>query len=156
MPDHTYAVTITWIGNLGSGTSDYRAYSRNHEVVASGKPTIAASSDPAFRGDADRWNPEELFLASLSQCHMLMYLGLCAKHGISVLAYDDSAKGTMVEEADGAGRFTSVTLHPTISLADVNDRERADALHHEAHRMCFIANSVSCDVRAEATYNTTS
>ncbi|BDA85823.1 hypothetical protein Sa4125_33650 [Aureimonas sp. SA4125] len=90
---HRYASHVRWTGNRGSGTSSYTAYGRAHEIAAAGKPVIPGSSDPAFRGDPDRWNPEELLLASLSACHQLWYLHLCARDGIVVTAYEDKAEG---------------------------------------------------------------
>ena len=149
---HTYSVRLNWTGNEGSGTSSYRAYSRAHELSAPGKPTIAGSSDPNFRGDPARWNPEELLLASLSACHQLWYLHLCANAGIVVQAYRDDASGVMVEQPDGAGQFESVTLRPHVKLAPGSDEEVARALHHEAAKMCFIARSVSFRVEHEPTF----
>lgn len=149
---HTYQVNVIWTGNTGAGTTSPAAYSRSHEISAEGKPTIVGSSDPAFRGDPARWNPEEFMVVALSQCHMLWYLGLCAKHGIVVTAYEDAASGTMQEHRDGSGEFTEVVLHPRITLADISRREEADALHEEAHHMCFIARSVSFPVAVEADY----
>lgn len=147
--DHAYTVTITWTGNGGTGTSAYRAYARQHEIRAAGKPLIPASSDPAFRGDPKRYNPEELLVASLSSCHMLWYLHLCATNGVVVTAYEDCAEGVMVEQPGGEGRFTEVVLSPEIELAPGSDLERAQALHAEAHAKCFIANSVNFPVRHE-------
>jgi organic hydroperoxide reductase OsmC/OhrA len=147
--EHRYALTVTWTGNRGSGTSGYRAYAREHDIEAPGKPAIAGSSDPAFRGDPARWNPEELLVASLAACHKLWYLHLCAAAGIVVTAYVDAAEGVMVEEADGGGRFQRVVLRPRVTLAPSADRARAAALHHDAHRMCFIARSVNFPVEHE-------
>lgn len=144
--EHRYAVTVDWTGNLGSGTSDYRAFDRRHEILADGKPPIPASSDPAFRGDPARYNPEDLLVASLSACHMLWYLHLCAVGGIVVTAYRDRAEGVMEETADGGGRFTRVTLRPAITVRPGADLDKARALHHEAHAKCFIANSVNFPV----------
>ncbi len=145
--EHHYRVKVKWTGNLGEGTSDYRAYKRDHTITAARKKTpIDGSSDPSFLGDETRWNPEDLLVASLSACHKLWYLGLCAVSGISVLEYIDAADGVMVEGTDGAGRFTSVTLKPTIKLARGSDLERAKSLHHDAHEKCFIANSVNFPV----------
>jgi organic hydroperoxide reductase OsmC/OhrA len=149
---HHYPVTVTWTGNTGEGTTTFRAYRRDHEISVDDKPTIPASSDPAFRGDPTRYNPEELFVASLSQCHMLWYLHLCADNGINVVAYVDRAEGVMVEDAIGGGRFTQVTLRPEITLAPGSDADLADTLHHGAHEKCFIANSVSIPVDVEAAY----
>jgi organic hydroperoxide reductase OsmC/OhrA len=153
---HEYSVRVAWTGNLGSGTAGYRSYARTHEIVAPGKPVVLASSDPAFRGDGTRYNPEELLVASLSSCHMLWYLHLCADAGVVVTAYVDAARGTMVETADGGGRFTSVELRPRTTLASDSDRERALALHAEAHRLCFIASSVNFPVTCQAELDETS
>lgn len=152
MPDHThqYAVTVTWTGNTGSGTSDHRSYSRDHEVRAGDNPLLVGSADPNFRGDPTRWNPEELLVAAISQCHMLWYLALAAKAKVVVTAYRDDAQGEMETHRDGSGEFTSVTLRPHVSVADASMIETADALHEAAKRMCFIARSVSFPVRHEA------
>jgi len=147
--EHRYHARVVWTGNKGFGTRDYRTYSRDHRIEAPGKPDIPGSSDPAFRGDAARWNPEELLVASLSACHKLWYLHLCSAAGIVVTGYEDDAEGTMAESADGGGRFTSVTLRPRIRLAGGADAEKAVALHHDAHGRCFIANSVNFPVTVE-------
>ncbi|MDP2826103.1 MAG: OsmC family protein [Sulfuritalea sp.] len=148
---HNYATHTEWTGNLGQGTANYRAYSREHVISAAGKPDLPGSSDPAFRGDASRYNPEDLLLASLSSCHMLWYLHLCAQAKIVVLAYRDDAVGTMVEDADGGGRFSQAVLRPVATLAAGGDAAQATTLHEEAHRLCFIANSVNFPVRVEPT-----
>lgn len=150
--DHHYRTTVTWTGNRGQGTRTYTGYGRDHVIEAAGKPPIPGSSDPAFRGDGARWNPEELLLASLSTCHQLWYLHLCAEAGLIVLAYRDDAEGTMAEEASGAGHFTSVTLRPAVTFAPGADLAKAEALHHDAHRFCFIANSVKFPVLCEAVF----
>jgi len=147
---HAYTTRTEWTGNLGVGTVDYRAYSRDHRITATGKPDLLGSSDPAFRGEASRWNPEDLLLASLSSCHMLWYLHLCAQAEIVVLTYCDDAAATMTEDARG-GHFTAATLRPTATIADGGDAAQATALHREAHRMCFIANSVNFPVAIEPT-----
>jgi organic hydroperoxide reductase OsmC/OhrA len=146
---HTYTTEVVWTGNLGTGTESYRAYRRTHEVTADGPPPIAGSADPHFRGDADRWNPEQLLLAALSQCHMLAYLHVCAVNGVVVTAYTDRATGTMEETADGGGRFTRVLLRPGVEVADAAMTDKAVALHADAHRMCFIASSVAFPVGHE-------
>lgn len=143
---HDYAVKTTWTGDRGSGTSGYRAYGREHLIEAAGKPPIAGSSDPAFRGDPARWTPEDMFIAALSSCHMLWYLHLCADAGIIVRGYVDDASGEMVENAADGGRFVRVELRPRVTLGARADSTRALALHEEAHRRCFIANSVCCEV----------
>ncbi len=147
---HRYSVDVTWTGNTGSGTSGYRNYERRHEISAgTGKPVIAGSSDPAFRGDAARWNPEELLVASLSACHKLWYLHLCADAGIVVLAYADHAEGVMEEAAEGAGCFRRVVLRPRITVAAGSDLSKAREIHKAAHAKCFIANSVNFPVELE-------
>lgn len=146
---HRYEVTVTWTGDRGEGTSGYRAYSRAHEVGAAGKAPIEGSSDPAFRGDPQRWNPEELLVASLSQCHMLWYLHLCAAAGVVVTGYVDRPLGTMAETVDGGGHFVEVVLRPEVTVAAAEMADRAVALHEQAHRLCFVANSVNFPVRHE-------
>ena len=148
---HRYAVTVTWTGNTGSGTGGYRGYERAHTLSAPGKPPIAGSSDPAFRGDPACWNPEELLVASLAACHKLWYLGLCAQAGLVVTAYEDTAEGRMTEEAGGAGQFTAVTLRPRVTITAESDPDAALALHRRAHEMCFIARSVTFSVTHEPT-----
>lgn len=153
---HTYRVNVRWTGNQGSGTESYRGYSRSHEISAQGKAsTLAGSSDPSFRGDETRWNPEELLLASLSACHKLWYLGLCAGAGVSVLEYEDAAEGVMVEEQNGAGQFLSVTLRPRLIVTAESNLQTARELHHQAHEMCFIARSVNFEVRCEPVIEST-
>jgi organic hydroperoxide reductase OsmC/OhrA len=146
---HHYKATTTWVGNRGTGTSDYKAYDRNHDIVIEGKPVLQCSSDPSFRGDKGRQNPEELLVASLSGCHMLWYLHLCAVNSVIVTHYEDQASGTMEENKDGSGQFVEVMLRPKVTVADKSMIEKANALHHEANKMCFIARSVKFPVRHE-------
>jgi organic hydroperoxide reductase OsmC/OhrA len=147
--EHRYAVSLTWTGNRGSGTSGYRDYSRSYEIGADGKLAIQGSADPAFRGDRSRWNPEELLVASLSGCHKLSYLYLVAEAGIIVTAYADRAEGVVEVGRDGAGRFKNVVLHPIVTVAAGSDAEQARTLHKLAHEKCFIANSVNFPVECE-------
>ena len=149
-PSHTYAITTTWTGNRGEGTSHYRAYGRDHDLAAEGRPTLPGSADPVFRGDPTRWNPELLLVAALSDCHLLSYLHLCAIHGVVVTAYRDEAVGVMEQIGDG-GRFTEVVLRPTVAVAEESMIAAANSLHHEAHENCFIASSVNFPVRTEPT-----
>jgi organic hydroperoxide reductase OsmC/OhrA len=146
---HHYRLTVCWTGNTGSGTVGYRSYRRDHDVLANGKPTIPGSSDPAFRGDPGRWNPEELLVAALSQCHMLWFLHLAATGGVVVTGYRDDAVGTMAEQADGSGVFTEVVLRPEVTVADPAMVDAVAALHDSAHERCFIARSVAFPVRHE-------
>lgn len=147
---HHYKIQNTWTGNLGSGTSTYRSYSRNHELTGERKSApIAGSSDPVFRGESSRYNPEELLLAALSACHMLALLHLCADAGITVTEYVDEAAGEMAENPDGSGQFTRVVLHPRMVITDASRIEDAKNLHHRAHELCFIARSVNFPVENE-------
>ncbi|MCA8932633.1 MAG: OsmC family protein [Rhodospirillaceae bacterium] len=148
---HSYTTTLTWTGNTGSGTSDYRAYSRDHVLTGPGKPEILASADTPFRGDATRWNPEDMLVASLSACHLLWYLHMCARAGIVVSAYTDNASGTMVMDPTGRGQFTEVTLRPQVTITDAARIADATALHAKAHELCFIARSVNFPVGHEPT-----
>lgn len=147
--EHTYKVAVEWTGNHGTGTSDYRAYGRNHTISAGTKPSIPGSSDPAFRGDAARWNPEDLVVAALSTCHKLWYLHLCAVNGIAVLAYRDEAVGTMMEDTAVGGRFTRVVLRPRVTIRPGDDATLAERLHADAHAKCYVANSVNFPVEHE-------
>jgi len=148
---HRYTVTVKWTGNKGTGTSGYKAYERTHEISAGAlKPAIPGSSDPAFRGDAARWNPEELLVASLSTCHQLWYLHLCSDAGIIVTAYVDHPEGVMEESPDGSGNFKSVVLRPEVTVAAGTDLAKARELHQVAHAKCFIARSVNFPVEHEA------
>lgn len=149
--EHHYAIGLEWTGNRGGGTSDYRAYGRDHVLTTDGKHAIEGSADRPFRGDVDRWNPEELLLSALSQCHLLSYLHVAVGRGIVVTAYTDAAVGTMAQTANGGGHFTSATLRPTVTVADATMVEEAIAAHHEASEKCFIASSVNFPVLHEPT-----
>ena len=143
---HHYKLTVKWTGNKGAGTSEYNSYERSHSILAGNKMEIPGSSDPAFRGDKTKHNPEELLVASLSACHMLMYLHLCADAGIIVVEYLDHATGTMIQTPNGGGQFTDVTLNPIVTVKDSMMLKRANALHMKANELCFIANSVNFPV----------
>lgn len=149
--DHLYKTTVTWTGNKGSGTMDYRSYDRDYVISVNGKTDISGSSDSAFLGDKSKHNPEDLLLASISSCHMLWYLHLCSKNEIVVIDYKDDAAGVMEELADGSGKFKEVTLHPQVLIADKAHLGLANSLHQEANKMCFIANSLNFPVKHEAT-----
>jgi organic hydroperoxide reductase OsmC/OhrA len=146
---HTYRTVVTWTGNRGTGTSGYRDFGRENEAGADGPPTIPGSSDPAFRGDPTRWNPEQLLVVALSQCHLLWYLHLASVAGVIVTGYVDRAEGSMVADADGAGQFTAAVLRPEVTVADASMVETARQLHADAHAKCFIARSVNFPVRHE-------
>ncbi len=147
MGPHSYELGLQWTGNTGTGTSHYREYARTYDVSAPGKPTLAGSADKTFRGDADRWNPEEMLVAALSACHLLSYLHQAAVAGVVVVDYFDEPRGSMATDAQGGGAFTEVTLHPTVVVADADMIEVAEGLHEPAHQKCFIASSVNFPVR---------
>jgi organic hydroperoxide reductase OsmC/OhrA len=149
--EHHYRATITWTGNKGLGTSDYRSYGRDHTITLENKAPIFASADPSFRGDAAKHNPEELLLAALSGCHLLWYLHLCADQGITVVDYQDQASGTMAENPGQGGHFTEVTLRPAVTISNAAQVDQALALHREANKSCFIANSCNFPVHHQPT-----
>jgi organic hydroperoxide reductase OsmC/OhrA len=144
--EHHYNLTIRWTGNKGTGTNDYRSYERSHSILVENKVEISGSSDPAFRGDKTKYNPEELLVASISGCHMLSYLHLCAVGGVVVTEYVDHATGSMVETANGSGHFTEVTLNPIVTVKESSMVAKANELHKKANELCFIANSVNFPV----------
>jgi organic hydroperoxide reductase OsmC/OhrA len=143
--EHTFAARLIWTGAEQGPTRSHESYSRDYVVEIEGKPPLAGSAAPAFRGDPARHDPEGLLVAALSACHMLSYLYLCAGAGIEVVAYEDRASGTMAIK-DRKMRFVDVLLEPKVTIAK-GDRERAIALHEGAHEACFIANSVNFPVR---------
>ncbi|HET8878118.1 MAG TPA: OsmC family protein [Arthrobacter sp.] len=149
LDEHHYALTVTWTGNLGEGTSSYRGYSRDHDVAIPGLPVLQGSADPTFRGDPARYNPEQLLLAALAQCHMLSFLHVAVKHGVVVTGYEDRAEGLMRTNRDGSGQFESVTLRPGVRTAAPLPAETLAELHREANALCFIARSVNFPVRHE-------
>jgi len=150
---HIYRVRVEWTGNRGGGTSGYRDYGREHTIGAAGKPDIPGSSDPLFRGNAERWNPEEMLVAAASTCHQLWYLHLCADAGVRVQRYVDDAVGTMLDEPE-RGRFTRIVLHPRVAISAGDDRDLAVRLHHDAHARCYIANSVNFPIDCEPVIET--
>ena len=145
---HHYHVEVEWTGNRGTGTDGYRNYGREHVIRIDGKPELAGSADPTFRGDAARHNPEDMLVTALSTCHMLSYLHMANVAGVVVTAYRDEAAGTMVTEGHG-GRFAEVVLHPVVTISAASDPVKAEAAHDDAHHACFIANSVNFPVRCE-------
>lgn len=150
---HKYTLTLKWTGNTGTGTSGYRDYERSHSILVDNKSMIAASSDPAFRGDKTKHNPEELLLASVSSCHMLWYLHLCSEAGIIITDYADHPTGIMLENESGAGRFLEITLYPRVTITDGSMQEKANKLHKKANEMCFVANSLNFPVHHKPEIN---
>ena len=149
MKEHKYQTHLQWTGNTGKGTESYRGYERSHVISAPGKKPIDGSSDPSFRGDKLKYNPEEMFLASLSSCHMLWFLHFCSESSVIVLEYSDAATGKMIESDDGNGKFAEVILHPDVKVKEEWMKEKLDGLHDKAHHFCFIANSVNFPVKHE-------
>jgi organic hydroperoxide reductase OsmC/OhrA len=144
---HNYKLTVKWTGNTGTGTSGYKEFERSHSILVDNKVEILGSSDPAFRGDSKKHNPEELLVSSLSACHLLWYLHLCSEAGVIVLDYSDSATGIMVETSNGGGQFTEVTLNPTVIVKENSMIDKANELHKKANELCYIANSVNFPVK---------
>ncbi|WP_036481724.1 OsmC family protein [Myxosarcina sp. GI1] len=144
--EHKYQTILKWTGNRNRGTENYQAYDRTYEIEVKGKPIVYGSSDPTFRGDKTKYNPEELLVASLSSCHMLWYLHLCSEAGIIAIAYRDIAIGKMEEMKNGSGKFTEVVLQPEATITTESDLKKAKQLHQTAHKFCFIANSVNFPV----------
>ncbi len=143
---HNYSLTVKWTGNTGTGTSNYKEFERSHSIFVTNKIEILGSSDPAFRGDKAKHNPEDLLLASISACHMLWYLHLCAMEGIIVTNYIDNATGIMIETANGGGKFTEATLNPIVTITDISMTEKANEIHNKANELCFVANSLNFPV----------
>lgn len=146
---HDYAARLVWDGNTGAGTATYAGYGRQYRILISGKPDLLGTADPLFKGDASKHNPEDLFLAAISGCHMLSYLALCAREGVKVLAYEDDVRGTLKFDGRGGGKFEEVVLHPAVTISGDSDRELAERLHERAHELCYIAASCSVPIRHE-------
>ena len=147
---HRYTATVEWTGTRGEGTSTYRSYDRDHTITAEHTAAILGSSDPTFRGNPSRWNPEQLLVVATAQCHMLAYLHLAAVNDVVVTGYVDHPTAVMTEEVEGSGRFTEIVLHPLVTVTETAMVERADTLHAEANRACFIANSLNLPVGHDA------
>lgn len=143
---HFYQINTKWSETKGSGTSDYKSYSRNHTISAKNKEKINCSADPAFRGDETKYNPEELLLGAVSSCHMLWYLHLCAVNGVVILDYNDNATGIMEENGMDGGRFAQITLNTEVIVKTEDMIEKAILLHSKANKLCFIANSLNFKV----------
>jgi organic hydroperoxide reductase OsmC/OhrA len=137
----------SWTGNKGTGTSTYTAYSRDHELHGNEKSaSILCSSDPLFRGDPSRYNPEELLLGAISGCHMLWMLHLCSDAGILVTEYEDHATATMAEDTNGAAQFTEAVLSPVLTITDASRIDDVERLHRRMHEVCALARSVNFPV----------
>lgn len=148
---HNYNLAIKCTGNKENGTMSYLAYERSYIVMAENKKDILCSSDPSFRGDKTKYNPEELSVASISSCHMLWYLHICSDAGVIVIDYSDNATGMMQETEDGAGRFTEVIFYPKVIVKYKTMIDKAIELHQQANKLCFIANSYNFPILHKAT-----
>jgi len=149
--EHNYKLTAVWTGNKGDGTKNVRTYDRSHTVTIQGKPELLLTTDNPAVGDKSKLNPEDLLVSSVSSCHMLSYLYVCALEGIVITEYTDNATGIMIEHTNGAGSFKEITLNPIFKVADGQMVEKAIALHHKAHEICYIANSVNFEVKCNPT-----
>ena len=147
MKNHQYKTKVIWTGNTGESTKNYRSYQRSYTISVDGKAEISGSSDPAFLGNPELHNPEDLLLASVSSCHLLWYLHLCSVNKILVLEYEDLAEGTMIESENGSGKFSEIILKPNIVVAEKEMIEKAVELHEKANEYCFIANSLNFEVK---------
>ena len=149
--EHNYKLTAEWTGNKGDGTKNVRTYDRSHTVSIQGKPDLFLTTDNPAVGDKSKLNPEDLLVSALSSCHMLSYLYLCSLEGVIITSYLDNATGIMIENESGGGKFKEVTLNPIVSVTEVSMVEKAIALHHKAHEICYIANSVNFEVKCNPT-----
>jgi organic hydroperoxide reductase OsmC/OhrA len=144
---HVYDLKLTWTGAAKGPTDNYATFSREYRIELAGKPPIIGTADPAYRGDPALINPEDMLLSALSACHMLSYLAVCALGKIKVVAYEDAATGTLAEIEPQRSAFTEVVLRPRVVIAAGSDIAKAKALHDQAHKICFIANSVNFPVK---------
>lgn len=151
MNSHNYQSLIKWTGNKGKGTKSYTSYERSYDIIIENKPTLKGSADPAFRGNAELHNPEDLFLASISSCHMLWYLHLCSVNKITVIVYQDKATAIMEGTSEGKGHFTEVILNPKVVILEKDKIELAESLHQKANEFCFIANSCNFQIHHNPT-----
>lgn len=144
---HHYKLKAVWTGNTGAGTANVRGYERSHTVSIEGKPELHLTTDNPHVGDKTKLNPEDLLVTALASCHLLSYLYVCALEGVVITSYEDHATGIMVEKKEGGGSFKEVTLNPVFKVAEPAMKEKALELHHKAHEICYIANSVNFEVK---------
>ena len=150
---HNYKLTAVWTGNQGDGTKNIRTYDRSHTVRIQGKPELLLTTDDPHVGDKSKLNPEDLLVTAIASCHLLSYLYSCSLEGIVVTSYADNATGIMIDNESGGGSFKEVTLNPICTVADESMVEKAIELHHKAHAICYIANSVNFEVKCNPTCN---
>lgn len=142
-----HRVTVAW--ERTTEDFDYESYSRSHTWEFEGGVTVPASAAPGFRGDAERVDPEEAFVAALSSCHMLTFLAIAARKRLVVDGYRDEAVGVLEKDAEGKLAMTRVVLRPEVTFREAQPPEAVERMHHQAHEHCFIASSVKTDVRVE-------
>lgn len=147
--EHHFKASLKWTGNTGMGTATYTAYDREHRFAVEGKDPINLSSAPVFRGDAEKYNPEDMLIYAVSSCHMLWFLHCCADAGFIAIEYSDTPEGTLSIDKNGIGKFTSIILKPTVVFKSPISQEQLRLLHDKAHTHCFIANTLSCPVEVE-------
>ncbi|MCB1030744.1 MAG: OsmC family protein [Acidimicrobiales bacterium] len=144
---HHYFTRLTWKGSTGLG---YEHYDRGHSVVAPpAHADLAITSDPAFKGDSSRLNPEQLLLAAASSCQMLSFLAVASRARLDVVSYSDDATALMAAD-NGPMRITTIRLQPEVALVDTKPSrisdERLGHLIEVAHKECFIANTLNCEI----------
>ncbi|PSL08041.1 organic hydroperoxide reductase OsmC/OhrA [Haloactinopolyspora alba] len=148
MSTHAYHVRLHWDGSTAAGT---RAYSRDHVAVAApATAPVDMSADPAFRGDPDRLNPEQLVVMAASSCQMLSFLGAAARAGVDVLGYDDEATSRLDPTAEPT-RLATIHLNVTVEVATGTDEATVRTLAVQAHHECYVANSLSVPVEVTTT-----
>ena len=145
--EHHYKLSAKWHGNKGTGTSSLKAYDRSHTVSINNKPDLYLTTDNPQVGDKTKLNPEDLLLTAVASCHMLSYLYVCAMEGIVVTDYIDNATGVMIEKKEGGGQFKEIILNPVVTVAEQATLAKSIELHHKAHEICYIANSVNFEVK---------
>lgn len=146
MADHEYTTTITWTGSTGGG---YRCFSREHTASLTRSEYLTMSADAAFRGDVNLTNPEQLVVVAASSCQMLSFLGEAARAGVDVVGYEDSARGMMSLEREPTS-ITDIELRPVIHVRRA-EPDAVEALVHQAHERCYIANSLQSDIHVVPT-----
>ncbi len=143
-----HKATINWTHT--GGEFNFNSYTRNHTWTFANGVTIEGSAAPAYKGDDSKTDPEEAFVASLASCHMLTFLALCTKAKLKVASYTDEAVGHLEKIEGSKLAITRVELHPKITFeGDEPTQDKLDELHHNAHDLCFIANSVTTEVTVQ-------
>jgi organic hydroperoxide reductase OsmC/OhrA len=145
---HRYTARCSWSGSTGVG---YDSYDRSHQAAAPpASVALDLSSDPAFRGDPERLNPEQLLVLAAASCQLLSFLAVASRARLDVIGYEDEAEGVMPED-ERPVRITTITLHPRITMRAGPTEDRVRHLVEVAHRECYIANSLRTEVRVEPT-----